>query len=58
MQSATPSMRSSLILDQAVTISSLDNHAESMHVLSRRSESMQRNGPLSQSSILAVAIPG
>lgn len=30
MQSATPSMRSSLILDQAVTVSSLDNHAESM----------------------------
>ena len=45
MQSATPSMRSSLILDQAVTVSSLDNHAKSMHVLSRRSESMQRNGP-------------
>ena len=30
MQSATPSTRSSLILDQAVTVSSLDNHGKSM----------------------------
>lgn len=45
MQSATPSTRSSLILDQAVTVSSLDNHGKSMLAPSRRSESIQRNGP-------------
>lgn len=45
MQSATPSTRSSLILDQAVTVSSLDNHGKSMLVPSKRSEPMQRNGP-------------
>ena len=42
MQSATPSTRSSLILDQAVTVSSLDNHGKSMLAPSRRSESIQR----------------
>lgn len=45
MQSATPSTRSSLILDQAVTVSSLDNHGKSMPAPSRRSESIQQNGP-------------